>query len=305
MLHGLGVSPSEEVIVGKQGWLYLANSLRAYRGVKKLSAKQTEEWVTVLKAKKEWLASRNIRYLLVVAPNKEEIYPEYLPSSIRPTSKEQFLDSILARLGAESGVEVLDLREPMRRGKALGPVYDRTDTHWSELGMFLGSNEIVSRLHQWFPALQPAPLAGRTLAFQDGPGGDLTGMIGLRDELFENRITVHPKASETCEPATLRLQAQWPTGELKATPIVFESREAGCDLTVLITGDSFSAGLMQYLPEHFRRTVRLSPSIPYSPWFQSLMPRLIDAEKPDIYLDVLVARHLRRPFMEALPPTAR
>lgn len=295
MLRGLGVSPSKDVIMGKQGWLYLSQSISEYRGVKKRSPDQADAWVTALKAKKEWLAARNIRYLLVVPPNKEEVYPEYLPASIRAGHEERFMDCILARLGPESGVEVLDLRETMRKGKALGPVYDRTDTHWSELGMFLASNEIVLRLGKWFPTLQPAPLAGRTLSFQKCRGGDLTGMVGLGDELFEERISVTPTASKMCAPGALRLQTQWPLGELKAAPMAFECREPGHDLTVLITGDSFGVGLMQYLPEHFRRTVRLSLPIPYSPWFQSLMPQLVDAEKPDIYLDVLVARHITRP----------
>jgi len=295
-LRGLGVSPSKEVILGKQGWLFYSDSVKEYRGAKTMPPAKADAWVAELKAKKEWLARRNIRYLLVVAPNKEEVYPEYLPDTVRRVRDHRYLDDILARLGKDSGVEILDLREALQKAKGLGLVYDRTDTHWSQLGTFTASNEILLRLQRWFPDLQPEALAGRTLSRQQGLGGDLAYMIGLPEELPEERTLVSPSPAFPFANGTpLRLQRQWPTGELKEEPMAFESKTSGRKLTLLVTGDSFGRGLMQFLPEHFARVVRLRPEIPYTPWFQALLPALVEAEKPDVYLDVFVSRGLKTP----------
>jgi len=230
----------------------------------------------------------------VVPPNKEEVYPEFLPNHLFRMSEYRYLDDILSQLGRDSGVEILDLRETLSQGKKLGLTYDRTDTHWSQLGMFLGTNQIIERLQKWYPDLRSSPLSERTLSPQRGPGGDLATMIGLQDELLEDRLVVGPGAVPF-EPAPLRFKFEWPKGSLKEPPMAFESKGDNQNLTVLVTGDSFGKGLMRFLPEHFRRVVRLRPPLPYTPWFQALIPQLIEAEKPDIYLDVFSSRSLKHP----------
>jgi len=291
----LGVSPAQDVVLGKEGWLYFAESVKEYRGIKTMPKQEVERWVRELKAKQAWLAAKGIRYVLVVAPNKEEVYPEYLPNNVCQLREHRFLDDILAGLGTDSGVPVLDLRDTLRDGKrlGLGPVYDRTDTHWSQLGAFLATNQILARLQPWFPELQPVQLSSRTLTHELGTGGDLAGMLDLFDVLKEDRLMV--SSAKNFHSAPLRLRMEWPEGSLKDVPVAFESSSGQRGYTVLITGDSFGHGLMRYLPEHFRRIVRLRPDLPYTPWFQDVIPRLVEAEKPDIYLDVFCSRSLKHP----------
>jgi len=296
-LYCLGVSPVEDVVLGrKKEWLYYAKSVRACRKIEALPKQEVEQWVHELKTKQAWLAARHIRYLLVVAPSKEDIYPEYLPNYVHEIRYHRFFDDILAGLGTDSGVEVLDLRETLRQGKklGLGPVYDLTDTHWSQIGAFLATNQILLRLQSWFPELQPTPLSNRPLSSHRGKGGDLAQMMGLQDEMMEDRIVIE-KGPDSPEAASMRLQTEWPRDLLKDAPMVFETKGSDKKLTLLMTGDSFGGGIMRFLSEHFRRTVRLQIQIPYTPWFQALIPKLVEAEKPDIYLDVYCTRSLKHP----------
>jgi len=289
-----GVSPVRDMVMGKEGWLYLSESIKDYPGKKNLSKKDVEQWVRDLKTKQAWLAARNIRYMLVVAPNKEDVYPEYLPDTVRQIRDHRFIDDIVAGLGANSGVEVLDLRDALRKGKTLGLglVYDRTDTHWSQLGAFLATNEILLRLQSSFPELQPTPLESRTLSHQIGNGGDLAGMTNLNDLLLEDRVRISP--SNSFHPASLQLQIEWPRGAIKVPPMIFESNNTKLAHSVLVTGDSFGVGLMDFLPEHFQKIVRLHPEVPYTPWFRALIPKLLETEKADIYLEIFCARNMKR-----------
>jgi len=295
-LHCLGISPTENVVLGKQGWLYLLESIKGYRGTKKLSKSEIDRWVLELKTKQAWCAARNIRYLVVVAPNKEDVYPEYLPSNVCRVRDYRYLDDILAALGKDSGVEVVDLQKTLLTGKAMGEglVYDRTDTHWSQLGVFLATNEILTRLQPWFPELQPSPLSSRTLTRETKAGGDLAWMTGLQDQITEERVVISPSPTATFESAPMRFQLEWPVGALQDPPLAFEAKTGERKHTVLVTGDSFGRGLMTYLPEHFQRVVRLRPQLPYTAWFQSIIPTLVEAEKPDVFIDIYVSRSLKR-----------
>jgi hypothetical protein len=61
---------------------------------------------------------------------------------------------------------------------------------------------------------------------------------------------------------------------------------------VISAGDSFSDSLNRFLPTYFQRTLKLRPLVPYPDLFQELLPSLIEAEKPDVYIELLVDRNL-------------
>ena len=80
----LGVSTSSKVMIGKRGWLYYA----AEGAVDDLGAvipcrEELERWARALEERRDWLARRGIRYLVMFAPNKHTIYPEFCPV-VRP-----------------------------------------------------------------------------------------------------------------------------------------------------------------------------------------------------------------------------
>ena len=71
-----------------------------------------------------------------------------------------------------------------------------------------------------------------------------------------------------------------------------ESRDGENRRNAIVTGDSFTNTLNMFLPAHFRRTLQVRPLASYQdPFFQSI----IEAEKPDVYIELVVDRHLANP----------
>ena len=159
---GLGVSPTDSIVRGKDGWIYTAiNASRAvHRGTDPMSAYELQLWCNGLEQRARWLESMGVRYLYVVAPNKETIYPEHLPESWAPLSEhastrlDQFASAI-----AQRDVEFLDLRPTLRAAKAQDrrgdEVITRLGTHWNGHGSMAAYRAIIERVRQWFPAVQP------------------------------------------------------------------------------------------------------------------------------------------------------
>ena len=112
---------------------------------------------------------------VVVAPNKQSIYPEELRKD--GTHQPSRLDDFLAWLSPETRSAFIDPRSELRASKPRYgvPVYHPTDSHWNDLGAFIAYQKIVSvlaaadRIHR--PEL--ATLDGVEIHAEAAAGGDV------------------------------------------------------------------------------------------------------------------------------------
>jgi alginate O-acetyltransferase complex protein AlgJ len=66
-----------DVITGREGWLYYSGErmIENYRGMTRFETKELKDWQALLESRRDWLARRGIRYLFVIPPNKDSVYP--------------------------------------------------------------------------------------------------------------------------------------------------------------------------------------------------------------------------------------
>jgi alginate O-acetyltransferase complex protein AlgJ len=156
--YDLGLSSTKNVVIGKDGWLfYTADRLmEQHTGTDVYSAVELENWVRQMEADRDWLARRGIAFYIVVAPDKNTIYPEKLPDY--PRGAITRFDQLAARLRS-SDLEFIDPRGEILRAKAAGEmVYTPGDTHWSERGAFAAYQLLMDRITNRFPSLVPLRL---------------------------------------------------------------------------------------------------------------------------------------------------
>jgi alginate O-acetyltransferase complex protein AlgJ len=276
----LGVSPSPKALVGRDGYLFYAGeqSVEYFRAVKPFTAAQLARWRQDLEDRRSWLAARGIRYLIVVAPNKETIYPEFMPPELRSVRAETRLDQLLADLRQHSNVEIVDLRDALRRTKRGQRVYHKTDSHWNDAGALVASQEILTRLENWFPEIGTEPPAG-SLKVQITGGGDLARILALEDRFLEERIDWMPSAPP---------RAHRVSGDADESPDVTVMECDSCGgPRVVMNQDSFNANLAPLLAEHFSRIVLVDGS--------RVDRALIDRERPALVIQEFVERALMCP----------
>ena len=275
-----GVSPSPKALVGQNGFLFYAGeqSVDYFRNVRPFTAAELAHWRADLEERRDWLAARGIRYLVVVAPDKETIYPEYMPPALKPVRGESRLDQLLADLRVHSSVDILDLRPALERAKAERRVYHKTDTHWNDAGALAASGVILDRVHEWFPATDDAPLQG-TLQTRAAAGGDLARILALEDRFPEQRIDWQPASPPRARAVALDDQ---PSADVTA----LECTECSGP-RVVMNHDSFNTNLAPLLAERFSRLVLVDGS--------RLLPNLIEREQPDAVIQEFVERALMCP----------
>jgi hypothetical protein len=168
-----------------------------FRGAIQFTDADLQAWQKLLEHRRDWLAARGVKYLFVLAPDKQSVYPEYLPAWLKHLGGRTKADQFFHYMKAHSTVEVIDLRPALIAGKATAPTYLKTDTHWNPFGSFLASQEVVRSLRaRQLPNLPELPTSSFIRTNVLTPGGDLVNLRGVRLNVLEsNAVTMVPKSN--------------------------------------------------------------------------------------------------------------
>ncbi len=189
----------KDVLIGRNDWLFYTDDdmVEHYRGVRRFTQQNMLDWQTLLEHRRDWLAQRGIKYIFVVAPDKQSIYSEELPDWLNKVLPDTKLDQFLVYMRAHSAVDVLDLRPALRDARRIAPTYLKTDTHWNLFGGFVACQEIVKTLSMQQPGFEPLSLDSFVLGNELAPGGDLVNVLGLdmNEIMEENNVSLAPKTN--------------------------------------------------------------------------------------------------------------
>jgi hypothetical protein len=285
----VGISSSPKVIVGKNGWLFYTDvPFDCDRATRPYTPEQLAAWQNLLEARRDWLRERGIRFLFVVAPDKQTIYPEYLPRTLSVGQvHETRLNQLMAHLRRHSDLPVVDLRGPLREAKARERLYNRSDSHWNGRGAFVAYQTIVEALAPWFDRVRPLPRAAFREETVAGPSGDCATLLSMQDRIREEELQLRPLAA-----SHTRLIAPSPARPVSPIePLVILEQDEPKLPRAVVFRDSFGAALVPFLSEHFRRTVFVWQDYPT---FDS---DTLEKERPDVVIQEIVERKLAYPDM--------
>jgi hypothetical protein len=267
----LGVSTSKEVIVGKGDWLFYTGdqSLDGYRRSRPFTPQELEQWVHVFQCRRDWLARKGIKLVVFFAPDKQSIYPEYMPDGIRRNAGPSRMDELSGALKKIPGLALVDARAALLQGKASSPnLYNLTDSHWNGFGMYFTYCAIVRELAEAYPTMKPMPRAD-TLQMAQFASGDLASMLGLQGILQEHLWHLFPRKS----------QSSWQP----AVDLLMTAQEANLPRLVMLR-DSFGIELIPFIAAHFSRSAIVQG--------YNFAPEVIASEQPDVVLIEMAERRL-------------
>ncbi len=276
----LGVSPTEAVIKGRDGWLFYAGdgAMDNYATERLFSNDELEIWRQTLQDTHDRLEEIGVTYLFVVSPDKHLVYPEFMPKTIRPAAASR-IDQLLEYLATYSTVKVLDLRPALIDAKLRERVYHQTDTHWNDHGAFVAYEQIMAALGSSLPGFVPASRSMFEPRHLESAGLDLAGMMGLTGVLREEELVLapkHPLVAHVVEPYE-------PSSRFMDARVVTEVPDLLAPRAVVFR-DSFGSALIPFLSEHFSRAVYL--------WQYNVEPDVISGERPDVVIQEWVGRRL-------------
>ncbi len=133
----LGTSGAEDVIVGKDGWLYYAPTLPDYNGTKQMDDRAVFSAAKNLQLMAEYCQSQGVDFVFAIAPNKNSLYPQRMPY---PSAADSTNATRLQSLLAKTDVKIADLFDAFRAETE--ELYFAHDSHWNSKGAALGADVI-------------------------------------------------------------------------------------------------------------------------------------------------------------------
>lgn len=136
-----------DVIFGEEDWLFYFgdNSLAYYRGTNLPTESELASYVKKAEKVDEYFRSQGKEFRIFVAPNKEQMYSEYMPKGIKEGEKKR-IEMIVNYFKANSSVEIVYAKDALVEAKKEMQVYYKQDTHWNRAGAHIGALELLKSL---------------------------------------------------------------------------------------------------------------------------------------------------------------
>jgi alginate O-acetyltransferase complex protein AlgJ len=282
---GLATRRRAKVLVGEDGWLFLQNDsndvIGQHTGRVSLSKRQRNDWSALIRGRMELAGECGCIWLCSIVPDKEAVYPEFLPPHVTPAQRRPVHDilDIAAGLRAPLTYPLKELRAAKNDPRAAMtgglPVYSPTGTHWTKVGAFV-VYEATCR------ALQDAGVDVSMLSWN---------AIGFRP------FTEQGDLGEKLEPPRTGPNVRARVRQ-RGSRVVFDNRVIGHGMTMVferddgagaravVFGESFTNGLVIFLRESFRRLVFV--------WTSTMPREILEQERPDVVLSYPTERFLIR-----------
>ncbi|MFC1764879.1 hypothetical protein ACFL6U_22765 [Planctomycetota bacterium] len=146
----LNDSVNEQVIVGKDGWLFFGPTLKDFTATDVLTDQEIDRIIEMLSLQDKYLASLGIEFIFAVVPNKSSIYGEYMPSRY-PERLQQNNCCNLFRALENTTINSVDLFDPLKNAKSKQQVYHTLDTHWNNIGALVAARTILRQMQESMP----------------------------------------------------------------------------------------------------------------------------------------------------------
>lgn len=243
------VSSNEDVIVGKDDWLFYnktddGNPVGCYCGNDMLSDTELQVIAAKWEYMNEILSGQGKEFVLFILPNKERVYPEYMPSRYGIPAKEYQALQVVNYLRDNTEIRVVYPYEELIEAKESidKNIWYKSDTHWNKIGGYVGACALLKELGIYLP-----PVDGKEISINDnGPrAGDLADLLNLRKVLQKNdrEYTVEGYNTHDMEIVYENYSTDYHYKAVNADP-----------RKIYIVRDSFGGNMSNYIGSQFSET---------------------------------------------------
>lgn len=267
---------SEKVLAGKDGWLFYKNKedgdpIGCYQGTNRFTPEQLEIIKNNLVQIKNKFDKENKEFVLLLAPNKEQIYADYMPSYIKVINEYRGIDEVVDYIRNNTDITVIYPKEELLEAKKQYQIYNKYDTHWNSVGSFIGAQQLMERLKGKRKYIDDVEVTPNGVS-----KNDLAIMINLKNYLKESTGAAISGYNENVE-----VKQTHGDDTVGRRIHKFESN-ADDERKIMIVRDSFSLAMFEHIPKEFKNAVFIHTD--------DFKNQYLKDENPDIVVYQLVER---------------
>lgn len=285
MVKLLNVSPvPDKVLFGKKGWLFYIGdgAFDNYRRVAVFSDEELKNIRNNFETRNAWLKNQGIAYYLIFVPEKQTVYPEFMPDFIKPKDNILKFDQIVGNLRKNSTIQLIDVKEILLAEKKGIELYRHYDSHWNNYGAFIASRSLLHMVANDFPVISSLIPSLNDFYIDKVyiDYGDLISMLGIGNGILKEPVFYFaPKIKNS-----IREFNNIDFQNFQEKIYVVEDAKKKQLPRMVMFRDSFANNMIQHLSDCFSRSVYV--------WEYSFIQNLIISEKPDIVIDEIGERNI-------------
>ncbi len=261
-------SAQDNVVEGRDGWLFYGSSMDDYLGRETMSDLQIAEAAYNLQLTQDTLKADGISFVFAIAPNKNSLYPQYMPTCFLPQTEMRNSTRLRKKLAGSSVnfVDLFDLFEQENR-----VLYHRTESHWTNEGAALVCRALLNAVGR--ESTDYSKISGN---YRQDFQGDLFRMLYPTSPRREEEYYYDKERTYTYDE------------EIDSTydPMINTTNPAK-DGSVVMFRDSFGNSLLPFVADEFGRG-----------YFSRLVPWDVSAALGDEPADVVIAELVERNLSE-------
>ncbi len=278
----LGKAQNDKAIEGENGWLFYRaeKSQELFQNKLHFTDEEKKTILTNLENRNNWFKAKNIKFFLLIPPEKYSIYGDSFPQSIYRQNTISRTEDLLNFLNSnKSSLPIIFPVQNLISAKSSGKlVYLKNDTHWTNLGAYLAYSELMKHIKKEFPDIYILDESKMTYNEYVDTGGDLQQMLGIPGEKYADVKYCDPQPFNGFHFKYLLNNK----GERKN--IITENKHR--KYKIIMLRDSFTTALLPYISESAGKVFYL--------WDFNINNHqdLILKEKPDVVILEVVERYL-------------
>jgi hypothetical protein len=244
-------------IVGKEGHHFYTGPnhkmVSKFQGYPIFTNNQLQLFAQKLADVRNYLAEKDIPFIVMFCTDKESIYPEYYPETIRRGPEPNQLDFITSYLKNNTAVDVFNIRQALVDQKKHYLLYPKRPPgdipHYNEIGAFFAYRELMNHINTHYSDIVPYSLDDIDIDCDEN---------GVADISFKEKTSFKQLNSSFFDNVDVHRPFDWDN-------LAFENLNTD-SLTILAMRDSYfyyrdnSTFISKYIAQHFNKTILISYS---------------------------------------------
>lgn len=240
------------VITGSDGWIFSEETVDDYIGTMP-SERAIHNIAETLRIMQHYTTEHGADFVFAAAPNKNSIYPEYMPKGYIRSDKNTL--TVLEKYLEEYSVNYVSLKDEMKKQKENGQqIYLKCDTHWNNLGALYGYNAIMNNLGNEYETF-----AGLDYTTKNNWYGDISKMLypsapkSCVQYYFDTDLTSVRFLQPRSQLSNDRLMSELMSDREEQDSIIRTVNTKGKG-SLYISRDSFCRAMLPFLTVNYRNT---------------------------------------------------
>ena len=280
-------------VIGKNKWLFFKTDrlFDQYIGIDKyfFTDKELEEAKYNLINFRDELKKRNIDFVLLICPDKQIIYSNYMPDYIQKKNDIDFIDQFVSYMSNNSDIKIIYPKNELLKYKDRYQLYYKYDTHWNNLGGYIAYTEFLKKMNFEFKNIEHFNILSK-YSDEIDTGlyyNDLSKAINLKNIKYFNDDLIYYIDQYVYYNDKEDIY-KWRDYKTRQSSI-----SNSYDYNIFVIRDSYGHAMFDYIASSFKKS-----SFVFDGYFKN---NQITNDNPDIVLFETVSRFLKTRLLNVIP----